>query len=385
MPHDVVVVGAGPAGAIAALSLARAGVAVRLVDRARFPRDKLCGDTLNPGTLALLDRLGVAAGVRQVSRSITGMMVSGPGGATLVADYPDGLAGVALRRSVLDHLLLHAAVRAGATFDDGVDIIAPLVNEAGRVTGVSVRRADGGNRALHARLVIAADGRRSRLASALGLARWSATRRWAFGVCMAGVTGTSARGEMHIRSGGYTGIAPLPGGIMNVCVVRDFTGRRPAEHIPPVQTIGRAVHADAVLAARFVDAVPVSEVSVLGPLGVDVGASGAPGLLLAGDAAGFVDPMTGDGLRFAIRGGELAAEAAIAELTGGAVAHQTLAVSRRAEFTRKSRFNRAVRWLTGSTGGMQVTELLARCWTAPFEPLVRVAGDCGLARRLASG
>jgi len=167
--------------------------------------------------------------------------------------------------------------------------------------------------------------------------------------------------------------------------VRDFTGRRPAEHIPPGQTISRAVQADAVLAARFVDAVPVSEVSVLGPLGVDVGAAGAPGLLLAGDAAGFVDPMTGDGLRFAIRGGELAAEAAIDELTSGAVAHETLAVSRRAEFTRKSRFNRVVRWLTGSTGGMQATELLARCSTAPFEPLVRVAGDCGLARRLASG
>jgi flavin-dependent dehydrogenase len=385
MPHEIVVVGAGPAGAVAALCLARAGVKVRLIDRARFPRDKLCGDTINPGTLALLDRLGVAADVRQVSRPIIGMMVSGPGGAMVVADYPDGFAGRTLRRSVLDQLLLDAAVRAGADCDDGVDVTAPRVNEAGRVTGVFVHRADGRDSALPAGVVIAADGRRSRLASALGLARWSATRRWAFGVCMEGVTGVSARGEMHIRSGGYIGIAPLPGGIVNLCVVRDFTDRRPAEDISAAQTISRAVQADAMLAPRFADAVEVSEVSVLGPLGVDVGAAGAPGLLLAGDAAGFVDPMTGDGLRFAIRGGELAARAAIEELTSGSAAHGTLAATRRAEFTRKLRFNRAVRWLTGSSSGMHITELLARVWSGPFEPLVRVAGDCGLARRLASG
>jgi flavin-dependent dehydrogenase len=369
---------------VAAALLARAGARVRLIDRATFPRPKLCGDTVNPGTLALLDRLGLAAEVRQVSRPITGMMVSGPGGATVVADYPDGLTGMALRRSVLDALLLQQAVRAGAEMDQGVDVARPLVNDVGRVTGVSVRCADGRDRGLSARLVIAADGRRSRLASALGLTRWSATRRWAFGACMTGVRRASSRGEMHVRAGGYIGIAPLPGDVVNVCVVRDFTAGQPVEHIPPRQTISRAIQRDAVLASRFVDAMPICDVSVLGPLGVDAGAAGAPGLLLAGDAAGFVDPMTGDGLRFAIRGGELAAEAATRELTSGAVAYETLAVSRHAEFNRKSQFNRAVRWLTGSASGMQVTELLARCWTAPFEPLVRVAGDCGLASRLAS-
>src|SRR5262245_60580417 len=96
------------------MCLARAGVPVRVLDRARFPRDKLCGDTVNPGTMALLERLGAAADVRRVSRPITGMLVSGPRRAAVTADYPAGLAGASLRRAEFDTLLLRHAIRAGA-------------------------------------------------------------------------------------------------------------------------------------------------------------------------------------------------------------------------------------------------------------------------------
>jgi flavin-dependent dehydrogenase len=103
-----------------------------------------------------------------------------------------------------------------------------------------------------------------------------------------------------------------------------------------------------------------------------------PGLLLAGDAAGFIDPMTGDGLRFAIRGGELAAEAALRELSSGTPAHASLAALRRREFAGKWRVNRTLRWLTSSSARLRLAAAVASRWNAPFESLIRIAGDCPL-------
>ena len=130
MQADALVVGAGPAGAMAALVLARAGVTVRIVDRAEFPRDKLCGDTLNPGSLAILDRHGIGARVRERALAIRGMTVTGPGNASVSADYPDELHGAALTRRDLDTILLEAAVDAGAEFTPGVAVRAPLLGPA---------------------------------------------------------------------------------------------------------------------------------------------------------------------------------------------------------------------------------------------------------------
>ena len=200
---DAVVVGAGPAGSIAALVLARAGVDVRLVDRSGFPRGKLCGDTLNPGALSILDRLGIGTRVRERAIPIGGMVVTGPLGARVACDYPDGLAGAAISRRDLDAVLLDAAVAAGAEFVPGTPVRGALCADGGaRVAGVCVGQE---GRSMPARLVIAADGRRSRLASALGLTRPAAApRRWAFGAYFTDVDGVTARGEMHVRPDGYT-------------------------------------------------------------------------------------------------------------------------------------------------------------------------------------
>jgi flavin-dependent dehydrogenase len=141
-----------------------------------------------------------------------------------------------------------------------------------------------------------------------------------------------------------------------------------------------AVGGDMVLRGRFASARRISNVSVLGPLAVDARASGCSGLLLAGDAAGFVDPMTGDGLRFALRGGMLAAEYALRELDSGRPQYRALHVARRQEFSTKWRVNRALRALVASPRGVSLAAAVARHWDAPIRKVVALAGDVGLAR-----
>jgi geranylgeranyl reductase family protein len=373
---DALVVGAGPAGSIAALVLARAGARVRLVDRARFPRDKLCGDTLNPGSLSILDRLGVSTPIRERAAAVTGMLVTGPG-ARVSADYPRGLCGVSITRRDLDVILLNAAIDSGAQFECGVTVREPIVGERGRVNGVRI--ASNGHRCeVRARMVVAADGRGSRLASRLQLSSYARRpRRWAFGAYFTGVTAMTGRGEMHLRPDGYIGVAPLPGAVTNVSVVRDAATLSVSQG-DRQSFVREALAVDPELRERFAHATQVSRVSVLGPLAVDSRQSGCAGLLLAGDAAGFVDPMTGDGLRFALRGGELAAQAALEELDSGAPAFAKLHASRAREFTSKWRINRALRSIVGSPRALDLAAMISRHWSKPVEYLIGVAGDVNL-------
>src|ERR1700716_1297159 len=103
--HDVLIAGAGPAGAVAATVLARGGARVLLLDRARFPRDKLCGDTMNPGTVAMLRRLGLTAGFESEALAVDGMIVTGEHGVRVRAAYGAGARGLAILRRTLDAAL----------------------------------------------------------------------------------------------------------------------------------------------------------------------------------------------------------------------------------------------------------------------------------------
>ena len=378
---DAVVVGAGPAGSVAALVLARAGVDVQLVDRSIFPRDKLCGDTLNPGALSILDRLGLGNRVRERAIPIRGMVITGPCGASVACDYPDGLSGAAISRRDLDLVLLEAALAAGVAFVPSTPVRGALhAGGDARVAGVRVGHASR-ERSMPARIVIAADGRRSGLAFALGLTRFAAApKRWAFGAYFTDVDGLTSRGEMHIRPEGYTGVAALGPSLANVCVVRELSPTRHGERVTANETIAHALAGDPELRARFARARQVSAVTSLGPLAVDARSAGCPGLLLAGDAAGFVDPMTGDGLRFALRGGELAAEAALFELDTNTPAHARLWGARRREFAGKWRVNRALRTLVASPRGVQFAAAVSARWSTPIRLLIGVAGDIHLAR-----
>ena len=386
---DVVIAGAGPAGALAATILSRAGLRVRIFERARFPRHKLCGDTLNPGAIAVLARHIDVATLIEQSEPIHGMQLSGPGGVRVRGEYGGGVAGRAITRAVLDRWLLDRAIDAGAQLEEEVAIRDVAVAD-GRISGVVTDGLDG-RRLMHpARMVIAADGRRSAIAIARGLSHQpQQPRRWAIGAYYTGVTGGTSLGEMHVRRGHYIGVAPVPGGLTNACLVvphapsrrrYDATNDRGESPLArPADALDQCVRADPELAERFATAQAVTPAVMLGPMAVDAIAAGEPGLLLAGDAAGFIDPMTGDGMRFALLGAELAA-AVVQETLSGAIsidrAHLELAARRKAAFQMKWRFNRALRSLVASPASVNVAAVTAKLLPSMFAHMIRYAGDC---------
>jgi flavin-dependent dehydrogenase len=184
---------------------------------------------------------------------------------------------------------------------------------------------------------------------------------------------------MHIRRDCYIGVAPLPNGLTNVCLVKPSAAGDTALG-DPLGAVKTVLARDRVLRERFSRARFVTAPTVIGPLAVDATDSPLPpGLLLAGDAAGFVDPMTGDGLRFAVRGGELAADAALRALADGwAGLHDRLATMRRQEFGSKQRFNRMLRRVVGSSAAVRVATAGASLFQPILRSLIYRAGDCDL-------
>jgi flavin-dependent dehydrogenase len=375
---DVAIAGAGPAGALAAAILASAGLRVSVFDRARFPRHKLCGDTLNPGALAVVRRHADVTALVARSDAIDGMLLTGPGGVRVRGEYGRGIAGRAITRKVLDQWLIDLAVQAGAALHEGAAVRDVMMRD-GRVAGIIVAGAQGEAVSHPARLVIAADGRRSAIAIGRGMARQPARpRRWAIGAYYEGVSGVTRLGEMHVRRGHYIGVAPVPGGLTNAClVVPHAAGDAPLAQ--PAEMLDRYLSSDPELSNRFANARRVEPPVTLGPMAVDAAAAGEPGLLLAGDAAGFIDPITGDGLRFALMGAELAAEV-VKDVLAGTVpidrAHLVLAARRQRAFQSKWRFNRSLRMLVSSPSSVSAAALTARVLPSLFQKVIQYAGDC---------
>ncbi len=382
----MLIVGAGPAGAVAGLVAARAGARVCILDRSSFPRAKLCGDTVNPGAMATLARLGLASDVEARGLPVEGMLVTGDG-VEVSGCYPRGLRGRALRRTDLDWILLRAAIAAGCDFEPGVAVRRAIIDQT--TSGPAIRRVEVARRsgvaAMVAPAIIAADGRRSTLAFDLGFLRHPARpRRWAIGGYFSGVDVPAVAqapravvGEMHIRGYGYVGVAPIPDGLTNVCLVRPFVPGD-SDFRNPAAVLRRVIESEPSLRARFASATAISDPVVLGPLAVDAtGRAPIDGLLFAGDAAGFIDPMTGDGLHFAIRGGELAAQAVLRALAGGwHGTHDAYAKARADVFGAKWRFNRVLRSVVASRVAISVGAIGARVVPAAMRALVARAGDC---------
>lgn len=312
---DVLVVGAGPAGASAAFWLARAGLRVTVVDRARFPRTKACAEYLSPQASRLLHAMGVLEQVERAGAAqLTGMRIRAPNGAQfegrfLAAHGYRGFRdrGLAIPRYDLDAILLAAARDAGARVLEEWRVSDLLRDPTGRVIGVTGADAAGVRQTLQTHVVVGADGLRSVVARRLKLARRSRlVERYAVVAHFTDVRGVGPAGEMHVASNGYVGLADVGQGRTNVALVVPAavmaTARDGAERFL-LDWLHRLPH----LAARFSSARIVGGARATGPFGSQAKRAWAPGAALVGDAAEFFDPFTGEGIYSALRGGELLA------------------------------------------------------------------------------
>jgi menaquinone-9 beta-reductase len=304
---DVIVVGAGPAGAATAGLFAQQGRRVLLVDKAQFPRPKACAEYVSPGGVAMLERLGALARIESTGkrRWLRGMAMTAPSGQMHLADCHDAdgqpRRGLSVARLILDLALLEQAAARGAEVRQGY-VVRGVLEAAGRVYGIV---GPAGER-VEADLVVGADGLHSIVARQLGLRRktlWP--RRLGLVAHYADVDWPEDYGQILVGSAGYVGAAPLDhDGLVTVGLVR----RMPRVPLgSPVAALATGLGGFPGLASRLNDARLSGPVIGVGPLARRVRRAAGPGFALVGDAAGFFDPFTGEGIYRALRGAELLA------------------------------------------------------------------------------
>ncbi len=306
---DVAIIGAGPAGSSAAIALARMGYSVALADKEQFPREKLCGDFINPINWPILHTLGVERDVLACAhQKVTGFRITSVAGDEAESPLPlrdDGLFGLGLRRLSLDHILLKNAESENVTVLQGRRIKSLKREER----GWNVEFDSSGTIDTHrARLLIGADGRNSWVARHLGMTRGAAMRGRAVAFqlrleCRGGL-GNSV--EIHLFPGGYAGLLGLGEDMINLCLTVDknlLLKQRPLAWLLESR-LPQNPHLKKILSRSEC----AGEVRSTYPVYFSPRRSYSDGALLVGDAARVSEPVTGEGIYFAMKSGLLAAE-----------------------------------------------------------------------------
>ncbi len=317
----IAIVGGGPAGAVLGAILARAGHEVVILERAPTWHWRAGGVFASPAAVAAMRRAGLdAATVAAVARPIPAMRVETGAGTTFRLTYGADVGGepaVGFDRSRLDPALLDLAVEAGADLRRGWHVTA-----ADPDAGVlQVRRLDGEPATLSASVIVGADGLHSVVARSAGVARPARLDpRVGLTYHLADTDPAACRdARMRVLHDGYVGIAPVAGGRVNVGIVLGRSWR------PRLIRDGARAVADSIVAGippidgdppEWRHGEPTDAVAGAWPLGHRVTRRSGPGWLLVGDAAGFLDPFTGEGLHRALVSAELAAAAITARGRG---------------------------------------------------------------------
>ena len=309
-PFDVAIVGAGPAGSSAAISLSRWGYSVVLLDKEWFPREKLCGDFLNPINWPLLRELGAAE--RILSREhtkVTTFRLTGFLGeeaeARLAARDGEAVFGLGLRRSSLDHALLEKAASENVAIWQGAKPGALKRDAQGWLLRV---KRNGIVEELHARMLIGADGRNSWVAHRLGMAGVTAPAGASIGfqLRLQSSEPPAGRVEIHLFPGGYAGIVGIGGNALSLCcaIAKD----RLRHHDSLGSLLQMDLPQNPCLAHLLHRSQRMGEIRSTYPVYFPPRRAYADRVLLAGDAARVHEPVTGEGIYFALKSGMIAAE-----------------------------------------------------------------------------
>lgn len=320
--RDALIVGAGPAGSTAAILLARAGARVTIVDKARFPRDKLCGEFVSPEAVRILGALGVLPVISARAGRAGAVLLSDASGRTVRITLPrpsvTSPEALGIARREMDALLLERAAREGAEVALGVEMLAPVYSEDRAIGIVGRERGSGREVRIEARFLLAADGRDSPLARAIdpGPFRGRGSSLFGLKAHFRGVAGFGGSVELHYFQGGYVGLHEIGGGRVNVCALidRSVAGTIPRE---PEQIAREVFFSNTAARARLEGAERISEWLAVGSLVFRADAPVRAGALFLGDAAGTIDPFAGEGMSMAFRSAEIAAEELVRVLSRG--------------------------------------------------------------------
>lgn len=281
------VAGGGPAGAACATLCAEAGLRTLVVEKSLFPRDKVCGDCINPGCWPVFERLGVAGKVLDSPHlPVSGVAFIGADGRRIAFPLKGREPGeIAMTRRILDAILLQRCEEAGADVCQGTAIRALSRDAAG------LWRIEAGTRCFTTRRLVAADGRNSTLARLLGAAPAARRDRVGLQAHVPAPAGISRDIELHLLPQGYCGVAQVGGDLTNICLVA-----RPDR----LDALKDAVCARfAISPGQEWRAIAPLERAPVGPL--------RDGVVYVGDAARVVEPFTGEGIYYALQSAVLAA------------------------------------------------------------------------------